>query len=112
MARTRGASSMGDGVVLGRGGEVISPRPHWASPLALNPHGVSEPVTRGAAFVEPDDVPAPRWRCDTSLVHRSLEAVDLMKIIEMAYGPIELEVDQEGYNELDPNVKQSFRKIR
>lgn len=116
MARTRGiapsAEYSGDGVILDKDGKPIAVTPKAVVPL--HPHG--EPV-EGVDLpwsTEPEEAPPPppaRFVCNPSTLERSLEAIDLARLLVIAYGDWKIEVSEEELSRMPPDVKRYFRRV-
>ena len=111
MARTRGAAPSaeysGEGVLLDKDGK---PMPTAGKPaLTLHPHGAGAPPETPAEPAEPP--PPPRYVCNPDTLERSLEAIDLARILAMVFGSWEVEKSEDEWSRLPPDVKRYFRKV-
>jgi hypothetical protein len=108
MARTRGASNVvhvGEAELLGRDG------------VPLNPFVPGATVAIEAATVPPVVVPPPvddkprQYHCDASTCAREMDAWEMMQLLNLMFGGLTIDLSEERFNALRPDVKRHFRPV-
>lgn len=110
MARTRGAAPSaeysGDGVLVDKDGNPMAVT--RKAPIVLHPHGNAAPPP---APEPPPEPVAYKFVCNPDTLERSLEAIDLARILAMVFGSWEVEKTEEEWRQLSPDVRRYFRRV-
>ena len=92
MARTRGASQSANLIHMDDGEFIPAP-------------------VLSAAPPPPPPASPQRFVCNPRTVERTMEASELVAILDIVLGGFAVELDRDEYNRLNPNVRRHFRPV-
>lgn len=117
MARTRGASNVihaDDGELLDKEGKPIPVTAHGTATWT----GVAQQPNPDVVPQAPDSDPSAAehivscYRCDERTVQRNMDARDLFMLLGLILGqPLSMDLSEEQFRGLHPDLRQHFRRV-